>query len=146
MRALRMALAVAVAVFLGVPAFGQFGPGGGMRGGAGMLIGNKGVQKELKLSDDQIKKIGEHNKTLEPKRQEAREAFQSGDQEKAREIQKEIATETEKLLKETLKPDQQKRLKQIQRQTMGPGAFTDEETAKELKLTDEQKDEIKKVN
>ena len=54
MRALRMALAVGVAVFLGVPAFAQFGPGGGMRGGAGMLIGNKGVQKELKLGEQQV--------------------------------------------------------------------------------------------
>src|SRR5262249_18459569 len=41
--------------------------------------------------------------------------------------------------------DQSKRLKQISRQAMGPNAFTDEENAKELKLTDEQKDGIKKV-
>jgi hypothetical protein len=146
MRALRLILPIVMAVLVAVPVLSQFGPRGGGFGGQGMLIGNKAVQKELKLTEDQVKKIEENSKKLAPKRQEAGEAFKGGDKEKAQEIQKEIATETEKFIKETLNADQQKRLKQIQRQQMRAAAFSDEETAKELKLTDEQKDGIKKIN
>jgi hypothetical protein len=143
MRALKMVLPVVAAALLVAPALAQFGPRGGMRGGAGMLLGNPGVQKELKLTDDQLKKVEEQ---VRKNGEKAREAFQSGDREKAQEVFKEIATETDKFIKDTLNADQQKRLKQIQRQQAGPGAFTDEETAKELKLNGEQKDDIKKVN
>jgi Spy/CpxP family protein refolding chaperone len=141
-----MILVVAVAALLAMPAAAQppFGRGGG-GGGAGALVRNLGVQKELKLTDEQVKKIEENNKKLEPKMREAGEAFQGGDREKGQEIMKEVAAETEKFLKETLSADQQKRLKQIQRYNMGPNAFTDEEVAKELKLTDEQKEDIKKI-
>src|SRR5262249_41121618 len=130
---------------IAMPAAAQFGPRGGGFGGPGALLRNPGVQKEIKLTEEQLKKYEEFNKTLEPKRQEAQEARQNMDREKAQEIQKEITRGTEKFVKDTLNADQQKRLKQIQRQAMGPNAFTDEEVAKELKLTDEQKDGIKKV-
>src|SRR5262245_9851986 len=115
-----MVLFVTVAGLMAVPAAAQFGRGGGGFGGPGALLGNPGVQKELKLTEDQIKKFQDFNQKLQPKRQEAGEAFRNQDQEKAREIQKEIATETEKFMKETLSADQQKRLKQIQRYNMGP--------------------------
>lgn len=144
MRASKMVMAVGVAALVALPALGQFGPGRGPGGGgAGMLLGNKGVQKELKLSDEQIKKIDEFTQKNGEK---MREAFQAGDREKTQEIMKEIATESQKFIKDNLNADQQKRIKQIQRQTMRAAAFNDEETAKELKLTDEQKDDIKKLN
>ena len=144
MRVSKMILVVAVAALLAMPAAAQppFGRGG-MRGGAGMLLGNPGVQKELKLNEEQTKKIQE---LVTKNGEKMREAFQAGDQEKTQEVMKEIAAETDKFIKATLNADQQKRLKQIQRQQMGPGAFADEETAKELKLTDEQKEDIKKIN
>jgi hypothetical protein len=77
-----------------------------------------------------------------------REVFQSaaGDREKMQEAFKEIASETEKFVKDTLKPEQQKRLKQIQRQQAGIRAFQEEDVAKALKLTDEQKSDIGKLS
>ena len=84
MRALRLVLPMAAAALLVAPALAQFGPrGGGMRGGAGMLLGNKGVQKELKLTDDQLKKVVEEVRKIGEK---MREGFQAGVREKAQEV------------------------------------------------------------
>jgi Spy/CpxP family protein refolding chaperone len=138
----RVLLALVAGAFLTALALAQFGPRGG-GGGAGMLLSNSGVQKELKLTDDQTAKVKEF---LEKTRAKMQEAFQGGDREKTQEVMKEIGQETEKFVKDTLKEDQVKRLKQIQRQIAGPGAFSDEEVAKALKLTDEQKEDIKKIN
>ncbi len=137
--------AVAVAAFVAAPALAQFGPGFGRGGGAGMLLGNKGVQSELKLTDEQKTKVQEFTTKT---REKMREAFQSaaGDREKMQEAFKEIASETEKFVKDTLKPEQQKRLKQIQRQQVGIRAFQEEDVAKALKLTDEQKSDITKLS
>src|SRR5712692_2928453 len=112
MRGAKLVLAAVVAAAMAMPAAAQFGRGGG-GGGPGMLLVNPGVQKEIKLTEDQTKKLEEFNKKLAPKRQEAQEAFQNMDREKGQEIQKEIATETEKFIKDTLTADQQKRIKQI---------------------------------
>jgi Spy/CpxP family protein refolding chaperone len=142
MRALRLVLPLVMAVLVAVPVLSQFGPGRGGGGGPGGLIARKEVQKELKLTDDQIKKVDAHT---EKNREKMQELFQAGDKEKFKDAMKEIATDTEKFIEKTLNADQQKRLKQIQRQQMGPNAFSDEETAKELKLNDEQKDGIKKI-
>jgi Spy/CpxP family protein refolding chaperone len=143
MRVSKVILVVAVAVLLAAPAAAQppFGRGGG-GGGAGMYLANPAVQKELKLTEEQTKKV---EALVAKNREKMQEVFQSGDREKGQEVMKEIAAETDKFIKATLNADQQKRLKQIQRYNMGPNAFTDEEVAKELKLTDEQKDDIKKV-
>jgi Spy/CpxP family protein refolding chaperone len=138
----RVLLALVAGGFITAFALAQFGPRGG-GGGAGMLLGNSGVQKELKLTDDQTAKVKDY---LEKSRAKMQEAFQAGDREKAQEVMKEVAQETDKFIKDTLKEDQVKRLKQIQRQVAGPNAFSDEEVAKALKLTDEQKEDIKKIN
>ncbi len=123
-------------------------PGGGGFGGMGMdgpmLLLNKSVQDELKLTDDQkadLKKIGD-------KRDEAaRKAMQDagGDFSKIQEVMKPIMEDATKALAkpvESLKPDQAKRFKQIQVQVKGIRAFSDEDTLKSLKLTDKQKEEI----
>lgn len=143
---LTLAAAVAAAALLAAPVLTQppGGPfGGGMRGGAGMLLGNSGVQQELKLDKDQKEKVTEF---LKKQREKMQGLFQpGGDREKFQEAMKEAAAETDKFIKDTLKPEQQKRLKQIQRQQAGVAAFSDEDVQKALKLTDEQKDDIKKV-
>jgi Spy/CpxP family protein refolding chaperone len=118
---------------------------GGMMGGGGglaMLLGNEGVQKELKLSEEQTAKVKEF---AEAQGEKMREAFGGGrpDFEKMREMQKASTEAAEKLVKETLKPEQQKRLKQIQLQQGGLMAFASEEVQKGLSLTDEQKEKLK---
>ena len=51
-------------------------PGGGFGGGGGvMLVSNKSVQEELKLTDEQKEKIGEKMKGMGEKRKEAFDAY-----------------------------------------------------------------------
>jgi hypothetical protein len=144
MRGWKMVLAAVTAAVIVMPVAAQ-GRRGGFGFGPGGLLMMPAVQKELKITEEQVKKWEEFNKGNEEKRQELGAAFKEGNTEKAAEIRKELTAATEKFLKETLSADQNKRLKQLQRQQMGPNAFADEENAKELKLTDEQKDGIKKI-
>ena len=127
---------------------GGFGFGGG--GGAGMLLMNPQVQKELKLADDQTKKIGEIQ----------REAFQGGggfgggnfqnmsEEERQKffaDMRKRGEESNKKMLAE-LTPDQTARLKQIQLWVGGiAGLLANEEATKELKITDDQKEALKTI-
>src|SRR5262249_20713178 len=107
MRGWKMVLAAVAAAVVAMPAAAQFGRGGfGGFATPGALLRNPGVQKEIKITEEQLKKYEEFNKTLEPKRQEAQEAFQNMDREKGQEIQKEIAAATDKFIKDTLNADQ----------------------------------------
>jgi Spy/CpxP family protein refolding chaperone len=133
-------------------AFGQppFGGRGGGFGGPGMLLQNTGVQKELKLTDDQIQKIKDVTQKIQDKHKDDFAALAKVDQqerrEKFQELFKTIGEETEKSLADILKPEQSKRLKQIGLQQRGSQAFNDEEVQKTLKMTDDQKDKIKTLN
>jgi Spy/CpxP family protein refolding chaperone len=142
------ALAVGVAVAVTTTASAQQRQGrGGMfgRGGmsAAMLLGNEGVQKELKLTDEQKEKAREF---AQAQGEKMREAFQNaqGDPEKMQEARKAMTEAGDKFVKETLKPEQQKRLKQIQYQAdVLQTLSANEEVQKTLKLTDEQKEKLK---
>jgi Spy/CpxP family protein refolding chaperone len=143
------ALAVGVAVAVTATAsaqqrqgrgFGMFGRGG-MSGA--MLLGNEGVQKELKLTDDQKTKVQEFAQAQREKMGEAMREAQ-GDPDKMRQLMKEATEAGDKFVKETLKPEQQKRLKQIEYQNnVLPTLSANEEVQKTLKLTDEQKEKLK---
>src|SRR5262249_38790439 len=56
-----------------------------------------------------------------------------------------VNADTEKALGEVLKPEQTKRLNQIQLQVRGSQAFSDPKVAEALKLTDSQKKDIKTI-
>jgi Spy/CpxP family protein refolding chaperone len=122
------------------------GPGGG---GPLQLLQNEGVQKELKMSEDQVKKVQEVGKEIREKHQDdfakLQELDQSERQAKFQELMKSINEESTKALAGVLKPEQEKRLKQISRQAQGAQAFMDPEVQKALKITDEQKDKIKTI-
>ncbi len=143
-------LVLGLAALLAGPALAQRGPGGGGRFGGGSLLDNQSVQKELKLTDDQIKKVKEvtqsvydkHKEELDALRKEGRQA----QPEKRQELFKTIGEERNKALAEVLKPEQSKRYKEITLQQRGAQAFNDEEVQKTLKITDEQKDKIKTIN
>jgi Spy/CpxP family protein refolding chaperone len=144
------ALAAGAAILLAYPALAQFPPGGGGRGGFRMdplfLLLNKSVQDELKLTEDQKTELG---KIQDKQRSAMAKAREAGDKEKAREVfqsaNEDAKKELEKWKETGLKPDQAKRLKQIQLQDEGARAFTDADVQKELKLTDKQKDEVKEI-
>jgi Spy/CpxP family protein refolding chaperone len=148
----KMALACGLVALLVAPAHAQrpgggrggFGGFGGGGGGAAMILANKGVQQELKASDEQAKKlnalaeeIGEKNRGVFAKLQDL-----SQDERRAKmaEIARDTNTEVRKNLAEILKPEQVKRFEQIQLQQMGLMAAPDMPRVQEtLKLTDDQK-------
>lgn len=104
-------------------------PGGGFglgmfqgRGGVdpAMMLMNKSVQEELKISED-----------------EAREIIQK--------YNDETTTLLAKVLEEKGKKEQARRLNQIRVQQLGLRAFGDDKVVAALKLTAEQKSEIKEI-
>lgn len=147
----RAVLSLAVTACLTAPALAQPGPGGFGRGFGGPLthLSNKSVQAELKLSDEQKKKVEDANKKISDLRREkfqglTREDF--GNQEKMAKLNKEISDATAKEVKGIdLKSEQEKRLQEITYQQMRTRAFSDEKVQAALKFTDEQKESIKKI-
>lgn len=158
----RSLLTLAVVALVASPALAQrqrpqggaggFGFGG--RGLAGVqLLGNKSVQEELKITDEQKEKITPVLTKISEKQRDAfgklRDLSAEERREKMQELQKEMTAMNEQGLKDVmpiLTTDQTKRFKQIQIQVRGLEAYSDPEVVSALKLTDEQKDDIKKVN
>jgi hypothetical protein len=121
----------------------QIQPGGGGRLIAPALPANplgllesKDVRKDLKLSDEQIKKLDE----LSGKFKEATKDL------KGRDLivkGRELAASIQKEVNDSLKPEQGKRLKQLQVQQKGVGAFLDPIVAKELELSPDQQTTVR---
>lgn len=118
---------------------GRFG--GGFGGGVVYLLTQKSVQDELKLSEEQVKQV----KEFQEKQRADRPNFQGLERE---EIQKKLAerrkAESEAIAK-ILKPEQVKRARQIALQQQGARALNNEEVAKALNVTDEQKEKIRDI-
>lgn len=142
-------LAATIAAFVASPAWAQRGQGrgagfGGMRGGGAnsfFLLSQKSVQEELKLSDDQIKKVTEQ--------MESQRGAQAGLRELSREERQkkmdERAKANQSAVAAILKDDQLKRFKQISLQQRGAQALEDPEVAQSLNLSTEQKDRVKAI-
>ncbi|HEV3203723.1 MAG TPA: hypothetical protein VGY77_05040 [Gemmataceae bacterium] len=103
-----------------------------------MLLSQKSVQEELKLSEDQLKKLGE----IVKKRQEAREKMADVDPKERFPKMRALILESSKQARAILKPEQDKRLQQIAWQNQGGLALAYSPVSKELNLTEEQ---IKKI-
>jgi hypothetical protein len=143
-------LAFGVVALLAAPAWAQQGRGFGMFGGGTALLSNKGVQSEIKASDDQVSKL---NALAEDMRGKQREQFQKLQDvpeeqraEKGRELGRTLNAEIRKNLVEILKPEQLKRYEQIQTQQAGPAAFDTPRVLDALNLTDDQKSKIREIN
>jgi len=118
---------------------GGFGAGRGA--GSLFLLTQKSVQEELKMSEEQTKKVTEMQ-------EKQRENFKGGkDLSKEERMKKfeETAKANEKAIGEILKPEQTKRLKQITLQQAGSRAFSDPDVVSALKITDEQKEKLKTI-
>jgi Spy/CpxP family protein refolding chaperone len=132
--------AVLAVVALAAPAgWAQGRRGGG--GGTLFLLTQKSVQEELKLSDDQVKKVTDLGEKAREEFGKLRDLSREERQQKAAELSK----ANDKAVAEILQPNQLKRLKQIHWQQQGARAFGDPEVADALKFTDQQKDKIKAV-
>jgi hypothetical protein len=138
LRFLGLCLAIGVATPLLAQRPGGFG--GGIS--TAMLVGQKSVQEEVKLTDDQVAKAKKVNDDIRAKY--ADDLKSAGkDKDKRMEITKKMSAETAKALSEVLKPDQLKRIHQIEIQLGGLQVLSRDDVAKELKLTDKQKDDLK---
>lgn len=146
-------VALGLVAFLAMPALAQqgqrrggFGFGGG---GISMLLSNTSVQSELKLDADQIEKAKDLATKAREKFESERQSLEglSGEErfQKMREIGKEVNQLAEKTAKEFLKPEQLKRLHQINLQQLGANAFREEHLQKKLKLTEDQKSSIDSI-
>ncbi len=152
-------LVVCLAVNSGATAQGQgrggrggFGGGGfGNNGFAGLLQMSQ-VQKEIKLSDDQIAKVKEVADAARPPQGQRGQRGNNQNQTEAertaaREERQKRTAETDAKLTELLMPDQVTRLKQVQLWVQGTSALTNNEAvAKALSLTDDQKAALKTIS
>jgi hypothetical protein len=150
----RITLVVGIAALLAAPALAQRQPGGGFGqrggGGIGSLLTNDSVQKELKIEKDTADKLKEAvTKVTDAHKDEQakiRDLPQAERGPKQQELTKTINEETLKSVSEILKPDQIKRLKQIQLQQVGTRAFSQPDVQKALSLKDDQIEKIKTIN
>ncbi len=132
------------------PGGGGGGPGGGGQGGMNvrsLIVTSKPLQEELKVTEAQVTKF----KELAEKQSEAMKGVVAfgGDEEEqiaAMEVRLKLMKERVAFIKATLSAEQQKRLGQIEKQTLGSGAFTNAKVAKELAITEEQTEKIKTIN
>jgi hypothetical protein len=115
-------LLLTVGVGLAQFPFGGMGGFGGF-GKPSQLIRNDQVQKELKLSPEQLKKI---NAVIQ-------------------EQQKKMEAAIEKAMGDVLEAEQSKRIWQISLQLSGFRAYADAKLQEELKFSDDQKDTVKKA-
>jgi hypothetical protein len=164
MHIMRLALSLVAVALLAGPALAQRQPRQ-----QGSLLANKSVQEELKLSEDQVKKATEVEKTINDKRQEEMGKLSAEERrgDKGRELRQKFASELNAELSKVLKPEQQMRYKQIQfqqsvsRAITGAGgrrpgggggggmqrAFYEISTvADAMKFSDDQKEKLKALN
>lgn len=149
------ALAMGLAVFAADASAQQRQPGqgrgfaGGGRGGVSSLLRNEAVQKELKMDKEQTDKAAEAIKKVQDKHADdfakLREIPREERREKTTELTKVISTETMTAISEVLKPEQIKRLKQIELQQAGVDAFTRADVEKALSIDTEQKTKLKTI-
>jgi Spy/CpxP family protein refolding chaperone len=124
---------------------GRRGGGGGMgQMGRLQLLGTEQVQIELKLSDDQIAKIKTIADANRPQRDQGGNNQRPTDEERAERRKKAEAASTDAVA--LLNNDQKERLEQIRIWAEGYRALSnDDEVAKKLNLTDDQKGALKAI-
>jgi Spy/CpxP family protein refolding chaperone len=132
----------------------QQGPGQGRggfgRGGLAGLLQNESVQKELKLDKDQIDKVKDAVTKVQEQHKDARAKLADADPQERRakmqELNQVVSAEVLKAVGDILTSDQTSRLKQIDLQQAGAQAFTRPGVLEVLKLTADQKDQIRTIN
>jgi Spy/CpxP family protein refolding chaperone len=104
------------------------------------------VQKELKLTDDQVKKLEQLVEQMHARTVPKAEAT-SPEQRKANaaEIMKGRGEGIQNKLREILTPEQLKRLHEIGLQLRGPMALADPQVLEQLNFTDEQRQKLAEI-
>ena len=108
---------------------------------ASLLLTAKGVQEELKLSPEQVRKARE----AADKDRDAERLIESGPADDGDKRWRELLAESEKAVAAILSPSQLKRFRQIRLQQVGTVALAVPKLADELKLTEDQRKAIKAI-
>lgn len=142
-------VALGLAALVAAPAHAQGGRGFGMGMGGGAMLTNKGVQKELKLTDDQVQKVEALASSLRDSMRDRFQSLQDVPQEergaKMQALMREVNEETNGKLKGIFSKEQMARYEQISLQTQGVNAFLNPDVQAKLKLTDDQKGKIRSL-
>ena len=104
------------------------------------------VQKDLKLTDDQLKKVAELGETYKPRGPGGggQDMRQMSTEQKREKFSK-MAEDIQQTLAAVLTPAQLNRLQQIQRQRRVPFTFSDADVVEALALTADQKNRIRAI-
>jgi hypothetical protein len=148
----KLVMALGVVALTAAPAWAQQGKGQGrggfgMRGGgAGMLLGNKSVREELKITEEEGTKLEALTTKLREERDSKLEGLSKEERgEKMRELAPAQHAALIKGLGEILKPEQVSRFEQIEVQFAGAAAFAMPRVQEKLKLSDEQKTKVREA-
>ena len=106
-----------------------------------ILLRQKSVQKELKLTPDDVKKVMDFTHKQHEAATKALQLIEDERKDKFAAMEK----ENKKFLADNLKPAQRKRLNQITMQLTGLMQLTRPEIVKELKLTEDQIAKVKQL-
>jgi Spy/CpxP family protein refolding chaperone len=110
--------------------------------GPGAMLQNEGVQKELNITDAQKTKLKE---ALDKVREDNKDIIAKG-RDMTAEDRAKLAKAGNDAIAKVLDEKQAKRFKEIQLQTQGARALQSQEVQSKLKLSDDQKEKIKKIN
>lgn len=134
-----------LAVVLGMVSVAQAQRGRGFGFGPGALLQNEGVQKELKITDDQKTKLKEALEKVRDSHKDDFEKIREMSPEDRQKFMRKVGAETQKAIAGILDAKQVKRLKQIEWQVGGARVLAAPEVQKGLKLSDDQKKKIAEV-
>lgn len=122
--------------------------GGGFNNGGLQLLRIPEVQKELKMTQEQIDKIAAKQQEVQQAMQELRQGGGGGQQLSAEERAKrneQIQEIQKKAVSGILDATQMKRFHQLELQQQGPVALTRKDVASEMKLSEEQTTKIREI-
>jgi len=130
---------------------GMFGGRGG--GGPAGLVNRADVQKDIKITDEQKKKLEEYQSKQREEQRARMEEMRNGgggggggfDREAMQKMQAENQAKQEKAIKEILDEKQWNRVREIWVQLNGNRAILNAEVQAKLNLTDDQKAKIKEL-
>jgi hypothetical protein len=144
------AIVLGLACFIQAPALAQpAGFVGAPPPSGGNLIFNKKVQEELGLGSEQIEGISAAARKVREKNKDEFAKLKTLEPSERVELLAKVDKEVLKAIGDILKPEQAKRLKQIEFQQLveqrGPAALLEADVAKELQLTDKQRKRVASV-
>lgn len=137
-----MVTLLATLVMLTVAQSRQFGGGFGLGGGPAGLVNSKTAMADIKATEEQVEKLKEWAKEYQGKQMEFFKGAKDLSKEERTEKQAAMTKDAWEAVGKVLKEDQVKRLKQIELQVAGTGAFMRADVSEALKITDDQKGKI----